>query len=127
MIKKTIITVCTLIFLISNISYADITFWTTEVQPARMAKQEAMAKDFEAKTGIKVEVIPVEEKDLGTRATAAAAAPAMTAARYNGRGNSRRHRQVHAAQRCRAMPADPDRRFPTARESAVTGWRRPTE
>ncbi len=74
MIKKTIITVCTLIFLISNISYADITFWTTEVQPARMAKQEAMAKDFEAKTGIKVEVIPVEEKDLGTRATAAAAA-----------------------------------------------------
>ena len=74
MIKKIIITVCTLIFLISNISYADITFWTTEVQPARMAKQEAMAKDFEAKTGIKVEVIPVEEKDLGTRATAAAAA-----------------------------------------------------
>ena len=74
MIKKTIITVCAIIFLISNISYADITFWTTEVQPARMAKQEAMAKDFEAKTGIKVEVIPVEEKDLGTRATAAAAA-----------------------------------------------------
>ena len=74
MIKKTIITVCALIFFISNISFADITFWTTEVQPARMAKQEAMAKDFEAKTGIKVEVIPVEEKDLGTRATAAAAA-----------------------------------------------------
>jgi len=33
-----------------------------------------MAKAFEAKTGIKVEVIPIEEKDLGTRATAAAAA-----------------------------------------------------
>ena len=33
-----------------------------------------MAKAFEAKTGISVEVIPVEEKDLGTRATAAAAA-----------------------------------------------------
>ncbi len=74
MIKKIIISVCTLVFLISNISFADITFWTTEVQPARMAKQEAMAKDFEAKSGIKVEVIPVEEKDLGTRATAAAAA-----------------------------------------------------
>ena len=74
MIKKIIITVCTLIFFVTNISFADITFWTTEVQPARMAKQEAMAKDFEAKTGIKVEVIPVEEKDLGTRATAAAAA-----------------------------------------------------
>ena len=74
MIKKITITVCALIFFVTNISFADITFWTTEVQPARMAKQEAMAKDFEAKTGIKVEVIPVEEKDLGTRATAAAAA-----------------------------------------------------
>ncbi len=59
---------------ISGASYADIKFWTTEVQPARMEKQEAMAKSFEAKTGIKVEVIPIEEKDLGTRATAAAAA-----------------------------------------------------
>ena len=56
MIKKTIITVCTLIFLISNISYADITFWTTEVQPARMAKQEAMAKDFEAKLASKLKL-----------------------------------------------------------------------
>ena len=74
MFKKIIITVCTLLIFVSNISFADITFWTTEVQPARMAKQESMAKDFEAKTGIKVEVIPVEEKDLGTRATAAAAA-----------------------------------------------------
>ncbi|MDC2971183.1 extracellular solute-binding protein [Candidatus Pelagibacter sp.] len=65
---------CVISFFISNIVYADIKFWTTEVQPARMAKQEEMAKAFEAKTGIKVEVIPVEEKDLGTRATAAAAA-----------------------------------------------------
>ena len=32
-----------------------------------MEKQEAMAKSFEAKTGIKVEVIPIEEKDLGTK------------------------------------------------------------
>jgi len=71
--RKIIAFIFALTFLTSN-SYADITFWTTEVQPARMAKQEAMAKDFEAKTGIKVEVIPVEEKDLGTRATAAAAA-----------------------------------------------------
>ena len=65
---------CVISFFISNIVYADIKFWTTEVQPARMAKQEEMAKAFEAKTGIKVEVIPIEEKDLGTRATAAAAA-----------------------------------------------------
>ena len=32
------------------------------------------AKDFKSKTGIAVEVIPVTEKDLGTRATAAFAA-----------------------------------------------------
>ncbi|MDD9923035.1 MAG: extracellular solute-binding protein [Boseongicola sp.] len=53
---------------------ADIRFWTTENQPERLAKQEAMAADFKAATGIGVEVIPVEESDLGTRATAAFAA-----------------------------------------------------
>ena len=74
MIKKIILVFSFVAFTISNVAYADITFWTTEVQPARMAKQEEMAKAFEAKTGIKVEVIPVEEKDLGTRATAASAA-----------------------------------------------------
>ena len=74
MIRKIIINIFALVFLITNTSFADIKFWTTEVQPARMAKQEEMAKAFEAKTGIKVEVIPIEEKDLGTRATAAAAA-----------------------------------------------------
>ena len=74
MIRKIIVNIFALVFLISNTSFADIKFWTTEVQPARMAKQEEMAKAFEAKTGIKVEVIPIEEKDLGTRATAAAAA-----------------------------------------------------
>ena len=65
---------CIVSFFCTSLAYADIKFWTTEVQPARMAKQEEMAKSFEAKTGIKVEVIPIEEKDLGTRATAAAAA-----------------------------------------------------
>ncbi len=74
MIKKIILVFSFVAFIMSNVAYADITFWTTEVQPARMAKQEEMAKAFEAKTGIKVEVIPVEEKDLGTRATAASAA-----------------------------------------------------
>ena len=72
--KNIIKIICVVSFFISNVVYADIKFWTTEVQPARMAKQEEMAKAFEAKTGIKVDVIPVEEKDLGTRATAAAAA-----------------------------------------------------
>ena len=55
---------CVISFFITNVVYADIKFWTTEVQPARMAKQEEMAKAFEAKTGIKVEVIPIEEKEI---------------------------------------------------------------
>ncbi|PRY23842.1 carbohydrate ABC transporter substrate-binding protein (CUT1 family) [Aliiruegeria haliotis] len=51
-----------------------IRFWTTEDQPARMERQQKMAEDFAAESGIEVEVIPVSEKDLGTRATAAFAA-----------------------------------------------------
>ena len=51
-----------------------IRFWTTEEQPDRLAKQQQIAAEFKAKTGNTVEVIPVTEKDLGTRATAAFAA-----------------------------------------------------
>ncbi|PJE25814.1 carbohydrate ABC transporter substrate-binding protein, CUT1 family [Pseudooceanicola antarcticus] len=51
-----------------------IRFWTTEEQPERLAKQEAMAAAFAEETGNEVEVIPVTESDLGTRATAAFAA-----------------------------------------------------
>ena len=51
-----------------------IRFWTTEEQPARLARQEAMSDEFNAISGIDVEVIPVSETDLGTRATAAFAA-----------------------------------------------------
>lgn len=40
---------------------ADIRFWTTETQPERLEQQVKMAADFEAETGIAVEVIPVEE------------------------------------------------------------------
>ena len=52
----------------------DLRFWTTEEQPDRLAKQQAMAERFAAASGHTVEVIPVTEKDLGTRATAAYAA-----------------------------------------------------
>ena len=52
----------------------DLRFWTTEEQPDRLAKQQAMAERFAQATGHTVEVIPVSEKDLGTRATAAYAA-----------------------------------------------------
>ncbi|WP_116134007.1 ABC transporter substrate-binding protein [Tropicimonas sp. IMCC34043] len=51
-----------------------IRFWTTEEQPERLARQQQMADEFSDKFGIEVEVIPVTESDLGTRATAAFAA-----------------------------------------------------
>lgn len=49
-------------------------FWTTENQPERLERQEVMAAEFAAATGIEVDVIPVEESELNTRATAAFAA-----------------------------------------------------
>ncbi|WP_081533133.1 ABC transporter substrate-binding protein [Rhodovulum sp. P5] len=52
----------------------DIRFWTMEEQPDRLAKQQEMAEAFKVETGISVEVIPVTESELGTRATAAFAA-----------------------------------------------------
>ena len=56
------------------VSADTIRFWTTEEQPERLAKQQEMAAQFQAETGTAVEVIPVTESDLGTRATAAFAA-----------------------------------------------------
>ena len=53
-------------------AFADtIRFWTTEEQPERLAKQEELAAQFKEETGHDVEIIPVTESELGTRATAA--------------------------------------------------------
>ncbi|GAB5510694.1 MAG: extracellular solute-binding protein [Hyphomicrobiales bacterium] len=52
----------------------ELRFWTTEEQPERLARQEEMAAAFAAASGHTVQVIPVSENDLGTRATAAFAA-----------------------------------------------------
>jgi len=60
--------------MITAVQADTIRFWTTEEQPERLARQEAMAADFTEQTGVEVEVIPVTESDLGTRATAAFAA-----------------------------------------------------
>jgi len=51
-----------------------LTLWTTEEQPKRMAIQRQIAAKFEAKTGIKVKVVPVTENQLAERITAAYAA-----------------------------------------------------
>ncbi len=73
-LTKLMTTTCVGFALTASAAMADIRFWTTETQPARLERQQQMATDFEAASGIAVEVIPVEEKDLGTRATAAFAA-----------------------------------------------------
>ena len=67
-------TALTLALTASAVSAQSLRFWTTEEQPDRLAKQQEMASNFTAETGISVEVIPVTESDLGTRATAAFAA-----------------------------------------------------
>ena len=51
-----------------------ITMWTMEEQPDRMARQEKIAAAFNAATGHTVKIVPVSEKDIATRATAAFAA-----------------------------------------------------
>lgn len=73
-ISRTTALVGTLAFSLGAANAESIRFWTTEEQPERLAKQEEMAKAFTEKTGIEVTVIPVTEKDMGTRATAAYAA-----------------------------------------------------
>ena len=74
--KSTLLTTSAIVIgLLTGTAYADtIRFWTTEHQPPRLAKQQQMADDFSKLTGHTVEVIPVEESDLGTRTTAAFAA-----------------------------------------------------
>ena len=57
--------------LVSAAAADEITFWTPEEQPERLAIQEKMAAEFAANTGHTVKVVPVSEKDLGTRMTAA--------------------------------------------------------
>jgi len=62
----------TALALMAMAANADTTrFWTTEEQPERLARQEALAAQFNEATGHTVEIIPVTESDMGTRATAA--------------------------------------------------------
>lgn len=56
---------------------AGLTFWTTEIEPERMAIQKNLAERFKAASGVEVEIVPVEESELPTRVLAAAAANAL--------------------------------------------------
>ncbi len=72
---RSVIGALTALLLAGTAASADgIRFWTTEEQPDRLAKQQALAADFTAESGIEVDVIPITESDLGVRATAAFAA-----------------------------------------------------
>ena len=72
--KIVILSLIGLLTLTAGAGAAQLTFWTTEEQPARIAVQERIAAKFEAATGISVEVVPVTESRLNERVTAAFAA-----------------------------------------------------
>jgi len=57
-----------------GISLAQLTLWTTEEQPERVAVQERIAAEFQATSGISVTIVPVSESQMGERITAAFAA-----------------------------------------------------
>jgi multiple sugar transport system substrate-binding protein len=71
---KRLITVGLALLLTGFVVAQEIDFWTSEDQPSRMEKQMEIAANFEAATGIVVNVIPVSEADMVTRSTAAFAA-----------------------------------------------------
>ncbi|MBW1799617.1 MAG: extracellular solute-binding protein [Deltaproteobacteria bacterium] len=54
-----------------------LTFWTTEVEKDRLEIQKNIAQNFEKKSGIRVQVVPVEENLLAKRITAAYAAKSL--------------------------------------------------
>ncbi|UWQ17491.1 ABC transporter substrate-binding protein [Jannaschia sp. M317] len=73
--RNTLLTATAITALTAGMASAQtIRMWTPEEQPERVAVQEEVAAAFTAATGIEVEIIPVTENDLGTRATAAFAA-----------------------------------------------------
>lgn len=57
--------------LLAGSASAQLTVWTTQVQPERIEVQEQLGADFEAETGISVEFVPIEESALAERVTAA--------------------------------------------------------
>ena len=66
-----------LLLAVAEVNSAGLTFWTTEIEPKRMAIQKDLAKRFAASTGIEVEIVPVSENELPPRVVAAAAANAL--------------------------------------------------
>jgi len=72
--KKLLLPFLVLFVFVGSLLAEEISFWTTDEQPDRLAKQQTVADEFKKETGITVKIIPITEKDLGIRATAAYAA-----------------------------------------------------
>ena len=68
---KTLLLPLTAGLVLTGSASAQLTMWTTQVQPERIEVQEQLAADFEAASGISVEIVPVEESALAERVTAA--------------------------------------------------------
>jgi len=66
-----------LLLSMAEVNWAAVTFWTTEIEPKRMAIQKHLANRFATATGIQVEIVPVSENELPPRVVAAAAANAL--------------------------------------------------
>jgi multiple sugar transport system substrate-binding protein len=60
-----------------NAHAAGLSFWSTEIEPKRMAIQKDLAKRFTSVTGIEIEIVPIEESELPMRVVAATAANAL--------------------------------------------------
>ena len=70
--RRSYLTLATLLaLLLGGAASAQLVFWTTEVQPERMAKQQQIVADYQAATGTSVQLVPIEESQLGPRVTAA--------------------------------------------------------
>jgi multiple sugar transport system substrate-binding protein len=79
--KKTLTTVCSVFLFLSSgnvlAEKGELSFWTTAIEPKRMAIQQNLVKRFAQNTGINVEVVPVKESELPIRIVAAAAAGSL--------------------------------------------------
>ncbi len=72
--KKSLLVIAILTLAITGLLAQSITFWTTETESNRMQRIQALATIFQAKTGINVKVVPVQENDLFSRLAASKAA-----------------------------------------------------
>ncbi len=75
--KKSLLVITILTLVISGLFAQSITFWTTETESNRMQRIQALATIFQAKTGISVSVVPVQENNMFSRLAASKAAETL--------------------------------------------------